>query len=193
MPEYNWNDIKQDFPVMLQKLIMKEKETVAGTKTVTHKLLLANYNSIDFLLNDKLNSVYDNAFITTATGSELDKLGDEIGIDRNGDDDTTFRSRILAFILITNQGNSIKAIREFIESLEYEVDSYEETYNTAFYTDSTGDNDYAYTGSGLIVEQNWINYTCYFFLSATPSDSDIEYLEGILDNIKKVYNRVYVR
>lgn len=192
---------------IIEKIINSSTVKISNNATITDtiditikikpkilRFLKSIYNILSELNNTTYSDIYLQNFITTATGEDLDIIGSDLNFKRNGgESDTSYRNRILAFILITNQGNPIKAVSEFIESLGYDVDSYEETYNTAFYTDSTGDNDYAYTGSGLIVERNWINYTCYFFLSATPSDSDITYLEEILENIKKVYNRVYIR
>lgn len=186
--------INDDIPVVFKDFHLKYLST--GYKAISLRLLEGTYNTEYALIDTKTyNEVYDAIFISTADGTDLDKLGLELGFVRlGGESDTDYRNRLIAIYNIIQKGSTIESISEFIESLGYVIDYWEKLYYNNFSFDETGDNEDSYlsndSGPGW---DGWINYTIYFFLTPTPSQNDMEYLEELLQDMKKYYNKVFIR
>ena len=185
--------INDDIPTIFKDLYSKYQAT--NYKAVSLRLIEGIYNSKDILLDTKTeDEVYDQIFISTATGNNLDKLGEELGFPRlAGESDTDYRNRLIAVYNIIQKGSTIEAISEFIESFGYVIDYWQKVYAHNFVLDETGNDDYSYLGIGNPARPGWINYTIYFFLTPTPLQSDVDYLESLIESMKKYYNRVLIR
>lgn len=185
--------INDEIPNVFKEFYLKYLST--GYKAISLRLLEGMYNSNELLLDTKTeDEVYDQIFISTATGEDLDKLGIELGFPRlGGESDTDYRTRLIAVYNIIQKGSTIEAIIEFIENLGYTVDYWQKVYDHNFLFDETGVHDYSYLGIGDPARTGWINYTIYIFLTPTPLQSDVDYLEGLMDDMKKYYNKVLIR
>jgi hypothetical protein len=131
-------------------------------------------------LSDRLKSdLYDNLFISTATGGYLDTVVDqEVGIDREyGETDESFRERAHAYLSFLIEGMTIDSVKTFIELLGYTVDSIYKTYDNGSFVSEVG----MYLGVG----QGWINYIVIYYLPDITQD-DINYLEGLLNSVRPI-------
>jgi hypothetical protein len=182
-------------PIWVKNLYEEYKQT--GNKSLVQKILEGIRNTVDEFNTNAINGVYNQSFILTATGDSLDRYGAIFDVKRNGLNDDDYRNVILGKLHTVENGSTILTIRLILEQLGYVIDRWEKNCDKAFYTDDTGGRDNAYTGyddtSGVVGEENWINYTIYFYLTPTPTQSEIAMLEELINGIKKVYNRVYIR
>lgn len=188
------DDVLATLPAPFRRLYAKYLET--GVMPVSIKVIKSIIDSTGTLLNTPLNDdVYNAIFVSTAEGVDLDKLGSQLGITRDGESDTDYRNRLLYYLQLKNSGSTIETISNYIESFGYVIDHTESGYDYAFIQDETGLEDYCYTGydGGVISPLNWINYTFYFYLDPTPSYYDMVFLEGKLEKVKKVFNKVLIR
>jgi hypothetical protein len=185
--------INDNIPNIYKDLYLKYLST--GYKAISLRLLEGIYNTKYSLLDVKINDeVYEQIFISTADGENLDKLGEELGFPRlGGESDSDYRNRLIAVYNIIQKGSTIESISEFIESLGYTIDYWQKVYDHNFLFDESGVDDYSYLGIGNPARVGWINYTIYFFLTPTPSQSDVDYLEGLIEDMKKYYNKVLIR
>jgi hypothetical protein len=98
MYSFNLDDIKKDenFPKNLNVLEYDYLNNTNLNKPNSIKLLETDYNFSD-PANDNINDyVYNAIFITTATGTDLDNLGRNLGIPRiSGESDNDYRFRLL--------------------------------------------------------------------------------------------------
>lgn len=190
---FEFEDAVQDLPMYF--LLQYQHYLDTTVKPHSIKLIEGVQKAIkEKIHNTTLNDIYYQAFISTATGTNLDKHGEEIGVRRNvGESDTDFRNRLIGYNVITRKGNTIEAVIEFIESLGYTVDTWEKTYYDAFYADESGVDDNSYAGIAGAVDEKFKNYIIFIFLTPTPDLTNIQFLEGLMENIKKVYNKILIR
>lgn len=95
-----------------------------GPETNTYKLMRALLSEADRIDSD-LEDIYDQHHVNSATGDDLDKIGDLVNVDRKtGESDSRYRARIKGQFRASTIGTSFDEFAEFTASvLSTELDN----------------------------------------------------------------------
>lgn len=189
-----------DFKEVIEdsELWIKQKyiDSRSGISVNAINLLKGLFTGCESLETKATEEVWEQSFVLIATGDDLDKLGKDRGIFREGDTDSDYRDRIIEYENIkASDGATLKVLKDFIEDeLDYTINNVFIVYDDG-YDPSLGGNGDGTTGD-LIFTTSWAdyrNFLTFIELNETLTDSDIEYLESKIKPLHKVNNFVHIR
>ena len=172
-------------------LINKElQQNLVSTGVNYHRGNVATYEDYN---NTFIDGIYNQAFVLTATGQDLDKLGEELGVSRGTKTDEEYRQAIIIDQNVRLNGSTRKTVIDYLELNGYTVDLVFIGYRHLWGTELGGDSDGTIDNGFFLVPSYYCNFVTYFYVSPTPSDSQRLILEGNIYEIAKVTNFIYVR
>ena len=193
METLNWKEIVKEYPLWIKQQNNKER---SGHNSNIINILKALYNSNKILETKSEDEVYDQMFLITATGDDLDKIGEELGFRREvGQSDEDFRLLILMEETVKSFfGATTKALKEFIQLEGYTIQDDFRVYKDG-YDPELGGNADGNTGNIMFTTSysSHRNHIMFFEILESLSEADISYLENLVYMIGKVNNFVYVR
>jgi len=142
-----------------------------------------------------IDDVYDQIFIATCYGSQLDLFGDDFLLNRNGLSDTDYRNLLIGYSSLTVDGATLKTLKDYIENtLGYTINNVVNTYYD-FYDPDLGGNGDGDTGDLImsIATSAFRNHLTYIEVDETITENEIEQIELKIKDFHKINNFVKVR
>lgn len=191
MKHFDFRNIIENSKLWIKKQYIRDKQ---GLNSNCINIIKGLYNSNTAFETIAENNVWKQSFIISATGEDLNKLGEDLGVYREGLGDEEYRDKIIGYHKITIEGSTLTILKEYIESLGYSVTNafriYPDGYNPEIGGNGNGD-----TGDLImtISESAFRNFTTFIEVSETLTESEINRIEKKIKPYHKVNNFVYVR
>ena len=193
MDSLDFRDVMVDSELWIKQKYIDSRSGISVNAINLLKGLFAGCESLE---TKAIDEVWEQSFVITATGDDLDGLGKDRGVFREGDTDADYRTRIIERENIkASDGATLKVLKDYIENdLGYTINNIFIVYRDGYDT-TLGGNEDGTTGD-LIFTTSWAdyrNFLTYIEVNETLTSDDIEYLEGKISFIHKVNNFVLIR